>query len=121
MRARTWRGGLLTIAPTATRLGLAASPDATSAPRWAPAATATIHPVVQMVIDGAHCTANCVLTRGVVVPRGYATHCAGTVSATDTCGCLPGSLPLVTKVTSQGPSRPGRLVYSSWLAMHQAR
>jgi hypothetical protein len=74
-----------------------------------------------MVTDGAQCTANFVFTRGVDVLLGYAAHCAGTGEATDTNGCLAGSLPLGTKVTIEGATRPGTLVYSSWLAMQRAR
>jgi hypothetical protein len=112
---------VLTVALAAAGLGLASSPPAISAPQWAPARTATIHPGVQMVTDGTQCTANFVFTRGVDVLLGYAAHCAGTGSATDTNGCLAGSLPLGTKVTIQGASRPGTLVYSSWVAMQRAR
>lgn len=96
-------------------LGL--TPPAVSAPQWAPAATATIRPGAVMVTDGAQCTANFVFTRGTDVFLGYAAHCAGTGGATDTNGCDTGSLPLGTKVGIAGASRPGVLVYSSWLAM----
>jgi hypothetical protein len=87
---------------------------------WAPAATATIHPGVQMVTDGAQCTANFIFTRGTDVLIGYAAHCAGTGAATETNGCDSGSLPLGTEVEIDGASQPGTLVYSSWLAMQAA-
>jgi hypothetical protein len=121
MRERTWRGALLAVALVAGGLGLAASPHATSAPRWASASSATIHPGVQMETDGAQCTANFVFTRGLDVLLGYAAHCAGTGAATDTNGCEADSLPLGTKVTIQGATRPGTLVYSSWLTMQKDR
>ena len=38
--------------------------QAQSAPRWAPASTATIRPGVQLVTAGQQCTANFVFTRG---------------------------------------------------------
>lgn len=100
---------------------LGVAPTAVSARQWAPAATAAIHPGVVMVTDGSECTANFVFTRGTEVFLGYAAHCAGTGSASDTNGCLSGSLPLGTKVTIEGASRPGVLVYSSWLAMQRIR
>ena len=48
---------------------------------------------------------------------GQAAHCAGTGAATDTDGCLATSHPLGTPVEVTGASRPGSLVYSSWLTM----
>ncbi len=87
---------------------------------WAPAATATIHPGVQMFTDGAQCTANFIFTRGTDVLIGYAAHCAGTGGATETNGCDAASLPLGTPVEITGATQPGTLVYSSWLAMQAA-
>ena len=84
---------------------------------WAPAATATIHPGVQTVTDGAQCTANFIFQSGTNVYIGQAAHCAGTGAATDTNGCDAGSRPLGTAVEIEGASKPGTLVYSSWLAM----
>jgi hypothetical protein len=92
-------------------------PTAGSEPVWAPAATATIHPGVQMFTDGAQCTANFIFTKGTEVFIGYAAHCAGTGAATDTNGCDATSLPLGAPVEITGASQPGTLVYSSWLAM----
>jgi len=98
------------------------NPTANAAPPggWAPAATATIHPGVQMFTDGAQCTANFIFSRGTEVLIGYAAHCAGTGGATETNGCDSGSLPLGTPVEIDGASQPGTLVYSSWLAMRAA-
>ena len=86
-------------------------------PAWAPADTASIHPGVQTFSDGAQCTANFVFTNGSDVLIGQAAHCAGTGGATETDGCDSGSLPLGTPVEVDGASRPGRLVYSSWVTM----
>ena len=88
-----------------------------AAPTWAPAETASVHPGVQMVTAGAQCTANFVFTDASDVYIGYAAHCAGTGAATDTDGCLAGSLPLGTPVDIDGADHPGELAYSSWLAM----
>lgn len=94
---------------------------------WAPAATAKIHPGVQMFTKGAQCTGNFVFNDGAGrVYVGYASHCAGKGAATDTDGCSTGSQPLGTRVRfAQGATLAsggttvghGRLVYSSWLAM----
>jgi len=113
----------------------AASAPAQAAPRhaavtatsYAPAATAKIHPGTMMYTDGAQCTANFVYTdaAGDTIV-GYAAHCAGTGSSTDTNGCSTQSLPLGTKVSfvengslvSSGTEvGTGTLVYSSWLTM----
>ncbi len=73
---------------------------------WAPAATAAIHPGVQMYTEGAQCTANFVYTDGAGNTYvGYAAHCAGTGDATDTNGCDAASLPLGTRSTSPRAAR----------------
>lgn len=88
---------------------------------WAPAGTASVHPGAQTYTEGAQCTSNFVFTDGAgAVYIGQAAHCAGTGGATETDGCLAGSLPLGTPVEVEGASRPGTLAYSSWLTM-QAR
>jgi hypothetical protein len=91
-----------------------------SASAWAPAGQATVHPGVQTFTDGAQCTSNFVFTEGTSVYLGQAAHCSGTGAQTDTNGCNTGSLPVGTPVEIDGASRPGTLVYNSWLTM-QAR
>ena len=99
--------------------GLGASP-VSAAPSWAPAATAPVHPGVQTYTDGAQCTANFVFFDGANnVYIGQAAHCAGTGGNTETNGCLAGTLPVGTPVEVRGASRPGTLVYSSWVTMQQ--
>jgi hypothetical protein len=100
---------------------------ANSAPTWAPADTAKIHPGTMMYTEGAQCTGNFVFTDAASnVYVGYAAHCAGTGAATDTDGCLSNSLPLGTRVSfNEGGSLvnegtkvgSGTLVYSSWDTM----
>jgi hypothetical protein len=99
--------------------------DAPAGP-WASAAAATIHPGVQLVTDGAQCTANFIFERHVPqldgstvreVFIGYAAHCAGLGESTDTNGCLAGSAPLGTTVKIDGATRDGTLAYSSWGTM----
>ena len=78
-----------------------------------------------MYTAGAQCTANFVYTDGAGTTYvGYAAHCAGTGSSTDTNGCNTASLPLGTKVdftndgnlVSEGTIvGHGTLAYSSWL------
>jgi hypothetical protein len=91
--------------------------DAGAAPTWAPAATAAVHPGVQTFTAGAQCTANFVFTDGTNVYIGQAAHCSGTGGSTATNGCTSGSLPLGTEVDVTGASKPGTLVYNSWLTM----
>src|SRR3954452_5082017 len=92
-----------------------------SAQTWAPADTATVHPGVMTYTAGAQCTANFVYTDASgAVYIGQAAHCSGTGAQTDTDGCSTDSLPLGTPVDVTGASQPGTLVYSSWIAMHNA-
>ncbi|WP_037365544.1 hypothetical protein [Amycolatopsis orientalis] len=88
-----------------------------STPTWAPADTAAVHPGVQTHTNGAQCTSNFVFSNGTDVFLGQAAHCSGTGSTTDTNGCSAGSLPLGTPVEIAGASKPGTLVYNSWLTM----
>lgn len=97
--------------------GVSAFAPAAAAPTWAPAATAAIHPGVQTVTSGGQCTANFVFTDGTKVFIGQAAHCSGTGGSTETNGCDSGSLPLGTAVQVGGASRPGKMVYNSWLTM----
>lgn len=91
------------------------APSAASA--WAPADQATVHPGVQVFTQGAQCTANFVYQDASNVYLGQAAHCSGTGAATGTNGCDSGSLPIGTPVEVAGASRPGTLVYNSWITM----
>lgn len=103
---------------------------ATAASRWAPEASATIKPGAQMFTRGAQCTANFVFTDSYgYVYLGYAAHCAGLGSSTDTNGCTTRSVPVWTRVriargaSLLGPGQTvgyGRLRYSSWITMQRA-
>ncbi|MGO4255458.1 hypothetical protein [Marmoricola sp. RAF53] len=108
--------------------------DGTSAeatPRWAPVSTATIRPGAQMYTGDAQCTGNFVFYDAAGnVYVGYAAHCAGTGSSTDTNGCKAASLPLGSAVrfakggnilSSGRTLGGGRLVYSSWLTMKRLK
>jgi hypothetical protein len=103
-------GALMTAGATA----------ASASQTWAPASTAPIHPGVMTFTNGAQCTSNFVFTDGSNVYLGQAAHCSGTGGESDTNGCTSPSLPLGTPVDVTGASRPGVLVYNSWLNM-QAR
>jgi hypothetical protein len=93
---------------------------ASAAPTWAPASSAPIHPGVQTFTDGGQCAANFVLFDASDVYIGQAAHCSGTGAATATNGCDAGSLPVGTPVEVTGASRPGTMVYNSWLTMQAA-
>ena len=94
---------------------MALPPASSSA--WAPADSAAIHPGVQVFTAGAQCTSNFVFEEGSSVYLGQAAHCSGTGGQTETDGCTSGSLPLGTPVEVKGASKPGTLVYNSWLTM----
>jgi len=121
------------LATAVLSTALISAPASTAAPSggrvtaYAPAATAAITPGVQMYTDGAQCTGNFVFSDSAGnVYVGYAAHCAGLGSATDTDGCLNESVPLGTAVTfntggsliSNGTQvGTGTLAYSSWRTM----
>jgi len=112
--------GIAAVVVVLVSSGIRTNPAVGAETTWAPADTATIHPGVMMFTDGAQCTANFIFTDAADVYIGYAAHCAGTGAATETNGCEADSLPLGTDVEIDGASRPGELVYSSWLAMQDA-
>src|SRR3954466_9829393 len=89
---------------------------AASAPAGASAA-GEIHPGVQTFTEGAQCTSNFVFSDGTTIYLGQAAHCSGTGSATETDGCTSASLPIGTPVDVTGASKPGTLVYNSWITM----
>ncbi|HEU4944099.1 MAG TPA: serine protease [Solirubrobacterales bacterium] len=99
----------------AALLAMAVSPSPALA--WAPTGQATVHPGVQAFTEGAQCTANFVYEDASAVYLGQAAHCSGTGGQTETNGCTSASLPLGTPVQVNGASRPGTLVYNSWLTM----
>ena len=110
----------MTAALTAIGVTVAA-PGANASHTWAPAASASVHPGVQTYTEGAQCTANFVFEDSAgVVYLGQAAHCSGTGAANETNGCESGSLPLGTPVEIDGASKPGTLVYNSWLAMQDS-
>src|SRR3954452_5874055 len=112
---------MLCLAVVAGSLGFAtATLSEAGASSWAPASTATVHPGVQTYTNGGQCTANFIYSDGTNVYIGQAAHCSSEGSNTDTNGCLTASLPLGTPVTVLGASKPGTLVYNSWIAMQQA-
>jgi hypothetical protein len=84
------------------------------------AASAAITPGVQTVTSGAQCTANFIFRDAGGTYVGQAAHCSGTGAATDTNGCNSASLPVGTAVSVGGASRPGTMVYNSWISMQQA-
>ena len=114
MRFRT----LAVACAVASTCLLASAGAAIAEPAWAPAGSATVHPGVQTLTNGAQCTSNFVFYDGSNnVYIGQAAHCSGTGGSTETNGCDSGSLPNGTAVEVDGASRPGTMVYNSWLAM----
>ena len=96
----------------------ATTSSAIAEPAWAPADSATVHPGVQTFTEGAQCTSNFVFYDGSNNAYiGQAAHCSGTGGNTETNGCLAGSHPIGTPVEVDGATRPGTLVYNSWLTM----
>src|SRR5215207_6441547 len=113
---------LLLVALTATAAGCSPGFDDDEGggePDWAKPADAKIRPGVQTKSPG-QCTANFVFYDDDNVYIGQSAHCAGTGGETDTDGCKTSSKPVGSKVTVEGATKPGTLVYSSWLAMKKA-
>jgi hypothetical protein len=106
------RSGLAAVAVFAA---LALMPSTAAA--WAPADSAAVTPGNMTFTNGAQCTSNFVFSDGANVYIGQAAHCSGTGAATETNGCDSASLPLGTPVEIDGASRPGTLVYNSWIEM----
>jgi hypothetical protein len=102
---------------TRTSLFVVALAIAAMAAPSAASAQGEIHPGVQTFTQGAQCTANFIFRDGGSTYIGQAAHCAGTGGATETDGCLAGSLPIGTPVEVTGATQPGTLAYSSWVTM----
>ena len=117
MKLRTILGAIL--ASTCVAATVFSAPIASAAPVWADASTAPIHPGAMTFTAGAQCTSNFVFYDAVDVYIGQAAHCSGTGAATETDGCLAESLPIGTPVEVDGASRPGTMVYNSWLTMQK--
>jgi hypothetical protein len=96
------------------------APAPAAGPDLGAAVAGGVHPGVQLRTAGAQCTANFVYSGGGKTYLGQAAHCSGTGSADQTNGCTSSSLPLGTPVEVGGASKPGKLVYNSWLAMQKA-
>jgi len=79
-----------------------------------------IHPGVMTFTDGAQCTSNFVYRDAAGTYIGQSAHCSGTGGPTETNGCDSGSLPIGTPVEVDGATRPGTLVYNSWISMQQS-
>src|SRR3954466_3472509 len=107
---------VLAGAPASGARARAARPGASA---WPPAASAPIHPGVQVFTDGAQCTANFVYQDASgTVYLGQAAHCSGTGGNTATNGCDSGSLPEGTPVDisgDDGNTYHGTMVYNSWI------
>jgi hypothetical protein len=100
-------------------LAFTAAP-ASAAPSWAPASSAKVAPGNMTFTNDAQCTSNFVFYDASNMYLGQAAHCSGTGGSTETDGCTSASLPLGTPVEVEGASKPGTLVYNSWLAMQKA-
>ena len=100
---------------------LAVPAPAHAVPTWAPAATATVHPGVMTHTGGQQCTANFVFYDSAnAVYIGQSAHCASTSGPTVTNGCQATTYGINAQVTVDGATRPGTMVYNSWIAMKAA-
>ncbi|MQA74873.1 MAG: serine protease [Solirubrobacterales bacterium] len=110
------RKSKLACLPAVIAVALVALVPGTAA-AWAPADSATVKPGNMTFTGGAQCTSNFVFQDSGHVYLGQAAHCSGTGGATATNGCDSASLPLGTPVEINGATRPGTLVYNSWIEM----
>src|SRR5580765_6296694 len=91
-----------------------------AAQAWAPADSAAVHPGVQVITQGAQCTANFVYGSATSAYLGQAAHCSSKGSNTDTNGCDTDSYGVGTSVEidgSDGNTYHGTIAYSSWHTM----
>ncbi|KAN0066042.1 hypothetical protein ACQY0O_000135 [Thecaphora frezii] len=88
--------------------------------RWAPFDTSSIHPGVTTWTTGS-CTSNFVYFQGNVLYLGQAAHCASLGGSGSSNGCRTPTLPEGSAVNVTGATRPGRMVYSSWVRMQAHR
>lgn len=118
-----WRAGLVSVLAfvAGVLVGLPTIAHSQAPPRWAPEASASIHPGVMLFTNGSQCTANFVFTDGANVYLGTAAHCFAAGRTMETNGCAVPSLPLGTTVEIGGAARLGTLAYSSWLTMQAGR
>lgn len=98
-------------------LGAGGSATAATSVRWAPAATATVHPGVLVTIAGVKCVAGYVMTDGHRVFVAVPASCAGVDDGQPTNGCTAAQVPYGLKVTVAGARYKGRIVYSSYTEM----
>jgi len=108
---------LATVAAVVSVAVMVPGTAAAAGPTWAPAAQATIHPGVNTITGQGECTANFLFYNATDEFIGQAAHCAGTGAPTETSGCTSATMPLGTPVKIGGASKPGTLVYSSWITM----
>jgi hypothetical protein len=109
---------VLGLAVAAGAFGIGPTAEVDALPAWAPAATATIHPGVQMRTEGGQCTAGFAFHDGDEVYLAFSAHCAAKNPAAGGCDAEP--FALGSKVEISGASRPGTLAYTSWGAMQAA-
>lgn len=116
MRARNGLASLIVAALVIATAGTAEA-QRPSPPQWAPADKASIHPGIRTSTEDSACTANFVFYDDADLYIGQAAHCASEGGATEADGCNTEVLPLGTPVELAGATRPGVIVYSSWVTM----
>ena len=87
------------------------------APTWAPASSATVHPGVQTFTDGAQCTANFVFSDGAERVHRPGRALLRHRRQHDDRRLHAGRCRSARRSRSTGASRPGTMVYNSWLTM----
>ena len=97
------------------------TPADAAARRWAAASSARIHPGVQTRTSQGQCTSNFIFHDSKNVYIGQAAHCSSKGAPTDTNGCTTPVLPVGTRVTIQGASKSGWVVYNSWATMQKVK
>jgi hypothetical protein len=112
---RGWGRGLLIALAVVAAVLVPATTEA--APKWAPAATAPIHPGVQTFSPSGQCTANFIFANVRDVFIGQAAHCTTMGGPRDVNGCTTASHPYGTKVSVTGATRRGTMIYNSWNTM----
>ena len=96
--------------------GGTATAATSTAPQWASAKSATIHPGVAVTMGGVTCRAGFIFTDGTNAFIALPASCSG-VGPQDNSKCQVGQDPIGTPVTIAGAKHHGKFVYSSIVEM----
>lgn len=120
LRSRGSRRAAAALLAAAAGIAVAGAAPAGARLRWAPAASAPIHPGVKVSMGETSCVAGLVLHQRSTVYLAVPASCAGVSVGARQDGCSSAQYPLGVPVTIAGARHHGTLAYSSWVQMQSA-